>query len=62
MTEPAASVLMYADTMRSPDMRAVVPHAVADPFLYVEHDGHRRVLRVAYTENHLKFAVLLIAE
>jgi len=44
MTEPAPSILMYADTMRSPDMRAVIPHAVADPFLYIEHGGDRHVV------------------
>lgn len=38
------SVVMYADTMRSPDMRAVIGHAVADPFLYIEHGGQRHVV------------------
>jgi Xaa-Pro aminopeptidase len=38
------TVLMYADTVRSPDMRYVIAHPVADPFLYVEHDGLRRVV------------------
>jgi Xaa-Pro aminopeptidase len=38
------TIVMYADTMRSPDLRAVIPHAVADPFLYVEHEGRRRVV------------------
>jgi Xaa-Pro aminopeptidase len=37
-------VLIYADTMRSPEMRHEVPVAVPDPFLYVEHDGTRLVL------------------
>jgi Xaa-Pro aminopeptidase len=37
-------VLIYADTMRSPEMRHEVPVAVPDPFLYVEHDGKRLVL------------------
>jgi Xaa-Pro aminopeptidase len=44
MTHAPSSILMYADTMRSPDMRSVVPHAVADPFLYLEHDGRRLVV------------------
>ena len=35
------TVLMYSDTVRSPDLRYVIPHSVADPFLYVEHDGHQ---------------------
>lgn len=38
------TILMYADTVRSPDMRYVVPHAVADRFLYLEHHGVRRVV------------------
>jgi Xaa-Pro aminopeptidase len=38
-TQP--SVLIYADTVRSPELRHEVPHSVADPFLYVEHDGSR---------------------
>jgi Xaa-Pro aminopeptidase len=38
------TVLIYADTVRSPDMRYVIPHPVADPFLYVEHDGVRSVV------------------
>ena len=28
----------------SPDLRMAIPHAVNDPFLYIEHDGHRRVV------------------
>ncbi len=38
------TVLMYADTVRSPDLRYLIPHAVADPFLYIEHDGSRHVV------------------
>jgi Xaa-Pro aminopeptidase len=37
-------VLIYADTMRSPEMRHEVPVAIPDPFLYVEHEGRRLVL------------------
>jgi Xaa-Pro aminopeptidase len=37
-------VLIYADTMRSPEMRHEVPVAIPDPFLYVEHGGKRLVL------------------
>lgn len=43
MTDPT-SVLMYADTVRSPDLRYLIPHSVADPFLYIEHDGVTRVI------------------
>ena len=35
---------MYADTVRSPDLRFRIPHAVADPFLYIEDDGVQRVV------------------
>ena len=34
-----ADVLIYADTMRSPEMRHEVPIAIPDPFLYVERNG-----------------------
>jgi Xaa-Pro aminopeptidase len=34
-------VLIYADTMRRPELRHEVPVAVPDPFLYVERDGRR---------------------
>jgi Xaa-Pro aminopeptidase len=34
-------VLIFADTMRSPELRHEVPVAVPDPFLYVERDGRR---------------------
>jgi Xaa-Pro aminopeptidase len=39
---PAVSdVLVYADSLRSPEMRHEVPVSVPDPFLYGEHDGRR---------------------
>ncbi len=38
------TVLMYADTVRSPDLRHQISHTVADRFLYVEHDGVSRVV------------------
>ncbi|MHB1835252.1 MAG: M24 family metallopeptidase [Solirubrobacteraceae bacterium] len=38
------SVLMYADTVRSPDLRHRIPHSVADPFLYIEHEGVAHVV------------------
>ena len=34
-------VLIYADTVRSPEMRHEVPVAVPDPFIYAERDGSR---------------------
>jgi Xaa-Pro aminopeptidase len=39
-----SDVLIYADTMRSPEMRHEVPVAIPDPFLYIERDGRRLVL------------------
>ena len=36
-----SSVLIFGDTVRFPELRREVPHAVADPFLYVEHGGDR---------------------
>jgi Xaa-Pro aminopeptidase len=33
--------LMFADTVRNPELRHEIPHAVADPFLYGEVDGRR---------------------
>jgi Xaa-Pro aminopeptidase len=37
-------VLIYADSIRSADMRQAVPLTVPDPFLYAEHDGTRHVV------------------
>jgi Xaa-Pro aminopeptidase len=34
-------VLIYADSVRSPEMRHEVPIVVPDPLLYAEHDGKR---------------------
>ena len=36
-----ASLLIYADTIRSPELRHEVPAEIMDPFLYAEVDGHR---------------------
>lgn len=38
------SVLLFSDTVRSPEMRREIAHVVNDPFFYVEHGGKRRVL------------------
>jgi Xaa-Pro aminopeptidase len=35
------NVLIYADTVRSPEMRHEVPVAVPDPFIYAEQNGSR---------------------
>jgi Xaa-Pro aminopeptidase len=37
-------VLIYGDTLRSPEQRHEVPVAIPDPFLYVERNGRRHVL------------------
>jgi Xaa-Pro aminopeptidase len=42
-------VVIYADTIRSPELRHEVPVAVGDPFLYVERDGERHIV-VSTTE------------
>jgi Xaa-Pro aminopeptidase len=39
-----ADVLVYADTLRSPELRHEIPIDVPDPFLYGERDGARHVL------------------
>ncbi len=37
-------VLIYGDTIRSPEARHEVPVAIPDPVLYVERNGDRHVL------------------
>ena len=39
-----ANVLIYADTMRFPEIRHEVPIAIPDPFLYAERNGDRHVM------------------
>ena len=41
-------VLIYGDSMRSPEMRHEVPVAVPDPFLYAERNGRRHVAVTAF--------------
>ncbi len=38
------NVLIYADTVRSPELRHEIPMTIPDPFLYAELDGERHVL------------------
>jgi Xaa-Pro aminopeptidase len=45
---PVTDVLVYADSMRSPELRHEVPLAIPDPFLYVEHDGERHAVVVSF--------------
>jgi Xaa-Pro aminopeptidase len=39
-----ANVLIFADTLRSPELRHELPIGVPDPFLYAEVDGRRHVV------------------
>jgi Xaa-Pro aminopeptidase len=41
-------VLVYADSMRSPELRHEVPLAVPDPFLYLEHERERHAVVVSF--------------
>jgi Xaa-Pro aminopeptidase len=43
----AEQVLIYADTVRSPELRHEVPLAIPDPFVYAEVDGSRHVVNHA---------------
>src|SRR3954471_12568650 len=44
MVAPLPDVLIYADTVRSPELRREVPRLVPDPFLYVERNGSRHIV------------------
>jgi Xaa-Pro aminopeptidase len=37
-------ILIYADTLRSAELRHEVPVSIGDPFLYAEHDGTRHIV------------------
>ena len=39
-----ADILIYADTLRSPELRHELPLPIGDPLLYVERDGVRHVV------------------
>ena len=43
-----SDVLIYADSLRSPEMRHEVPLAVPDPFLYAEHGGRGSVVASSF--------------
>src|SRR5436190_18845709 len=36
-------ILIYGDTVRSPELRHEIPITIPDPFLYAERDGARHV-------------------
>jgi Xaa-Pro aminopeptidase len=40
--------VIYADSVRSPEMRHEVPVPVPDPFLYIEHDGARHAVVTSF--------------
>jgi Xaa-Pro aminopeptidase len=49
-----ADVLIYADSLRSPEMRHEVPIAIPDPFLYAERNGERHVLASSFELDRIK--------
>src|SRR5436309_1043362 len=42
------NVLIYGDSLRSPEMRHEVPVSVPDPFLYAERNGTRHVVASSF--------------
>ncbi|HEU5243326.1 MAG TPA: M24 family metallopeptidase, partial [Gaiellaceae bacterium] len=48
------TVLIYADSFRSADMRHAVPLGVPDPFLYAEENGSRRVFTSSMEATRLR--------
>jgi Xaa-Pro aminopeptidase len=49
-------VLIYADSMRSPEMRHEVSVAIPDPFLYAEQDGRRYAVVTAFEIERIQAA------
>src|SRR5206468_7091283 len=47
-------VLIYADSLRSPEMRHEVPLAIPDAFLYAERDGSRHVVASSFELDRMK--------
>src|SRR5215210_2978663 len=43
-----ADVLIYADSLRSPEIRHEVPVPIPDPFLYAERGGERHVVTSSF--------------
>src|SRR5438105_2807419 len=50
----ADAVLIYADSLRSADMRHAVPLGVPDPFLYAEENGSRHVFASSMEATRLR--------
>jgi Xaa-Pro aminopeptidase len=51
-----SAVVIFADTLRSPELRHELPLSVPDPLLYVEHDGFRAVVASAFELQRIKDA------
>ena len=51
-------VLIYADTIRSPELRHEVPVAVPDPFLYFERNGSRVAMVGSFEVERLREACI----
>jgi Xaa-Pro aminopeptidase len=49
-----SDVLIYADSIRSPEMRHEVPLAVPDPFVYAEREGSRFVVGSSFELDRIK--------
>src|SRR5947208_414329 len=52
-----ADVLIYADSLRSPEMRHEVPIAIPDPFLYAERNGQKHVVVTSFELDRIKAVV-----
>jgi Xaa-Pro aminopeptidase len=50
----ARDVLIFADSVISPEMRHEVPVVIPDPFLYAEKDGQRSVVSTAFEVDRVK--------
>ncbi len=49
-----ADVVIYADSLRCPELRHELPLAITDPFLYVEHEGRRLVVITSFEVERVK--------
>jgi Xaa-Pro aminopeptidase len=49
-----ADVLIYADTVRSPEMRHEVPIGIPDRFLYVERNGSRHAVLTSFEVDRVR--------
>jgi Xaa-Pro aminopeptidase len=55
-SRPMSDVLIFADTMRSAEMRHQVPVAVPDPFLYIERNGSRHAVLTSFEVDRVREA------